>query len=200
MDYYEFLNWTHLIAFWAAAILLLVLDFKGLLTVKTLKFVVIVLVVYMLLDAALKVPLQWYAWESSPATQNLLGAYNPENAGYFSYYVFKKFFVPVILAFGASFVFGAILFAIEKFSKARWVCREEVLLGAIAALLVGWPSAVLLIAFSFCLTALSSLVMFVFRKKARLPIAPFIYVSLLTLLIWGNQFITLFGLNVIRNA
>lgn len=180
--------------------LLLVLDFRGMLSTKTLKFVIIVLLAYLLLNAILMVPLQWYAWKASPATRNLLGAYNPANAGYFSFYVFKKFFVPVILAFGSAFVFGGVLFAVEKYSKARWICREEVLLGAIAALLVGWPSAVLLISFSFCLTAVASLVMFIMRRKDRLPIAPFIYISLLTLLIWGNQFITIFGLNVIRNA
>lgn len=201
MDANFFLEWASIIVVWGITVALLILDRESLLSKKVLQFLVLGFVIYLVAIAALRTGIQWKMWSGNEVSKKLLGAFNKDNAGYFTYYAYAHFFLPAIVSISAAFVLGAILKLLNAISKSRWVSSEEVWFGIVVSLLAGWPGILLLVPFVFVGMAAILLLASVFRPLGgfkKLSITPVLYVMLIVILIFGKKLADFLQLGVLK--
>ncbi|MFA6494853.1 MAG: hypothetical protein WC246_00610 [Candidatus Paceibacterota bacterium] len=124
---------------------------------------------------------QYAAWGASPLTKALLA--QPLDAqigetsavawivrlfhlrsGYFTYYVYGRFWLAILLGIGCAIVFWGILALLKKY-RSRFFDETELQVGLLAALVVGWPLIVLFVPLVFVMVVLVSLVRMIFFKE-----------------------------------
>lgn len=138
---------------------------------------------------------QYYVWSREGLTKLLLPPHQP--ISYFFGYAFVHFWMEQLLAIAGALVFYIILSLARKY-KERWLSREEIALGFLIALLVGWPNVVIFIPLVFLLSALASAVHLIVLKNRYSTLSSSFILAGLFAFIWGNIIIELLHLTVLR--
>lgn len=188
---FHILDLVNLGAIGFVALLVFALDLHGSLSMRALKIITFLFIAYLASSAILRSIVQWESWASTTVTKNFLP---PAQPFYFYMYSFGRFFISPIFAVFSAFCFGGIMYMFEFHSKTKWISREDVWLSILAGLLVGWPNIILLVVFSFVLMLVSSVG---FRAR-QIAFAPFLYASMVLLIIFGPQLMRLFQLTVLK--
>ena len=141
---------------------------------------------------------QYYAWQVSPLTKDLLtqplDAQIGETsavawlvrllhlrAGYFVFYVYGRFWIDVILGIGCAIVFWGILVVLKKY-RSRFFDETELQVGLLAAVVVGWPLLVVFVPLVFASVVVVSLVRLIFLKEKYTTLGwPLLIAALATL-------------------
>ncbi len=107
----------------------------------------IVIVIFFRVSYSLALSIaQYYLWSQEEFSRLLLPPNQPMS--YFIGYAFIHFWLEQLLAIAGALVFYIFLTLLRKY-KESWISREEILLGFLMALLVGWPNLVIFIPLVF---------------------------------------------------
>ncbi len=156
-----------------------------------------VAVSYYLVYAALSTMAQYYAFKAGeltkkfldmPLNQSLHGVtfwmkipfIANSRLGYFVLYSWEHFWFPALLSILAGLVFWAVLKALGKY-KERFFEDGEVELGALAALLVGWPNFIIFVPAVFLSIVIISVIRMAFFEESYTTLGiPLLLAVLLT--------------------
>jgi len=89
-------------------------------------------------------------------------------------------------------IVGGVLFLLVAVSKEKWMGSGDIKIGMILGLIVGYPRALFGLFASFILGSIVGLIYIYLTKKtlkASLPFAPFLILSALIALLWGDKVI-----------
>jgi len=217
MNYIQLLNLAHLLILGGTVITLLIFQLKGRLTNRHVKALVLFVAVYLFVFAFAKSVLQWHVWSLDPLSRNLLP---PQNPDYFYWYAFNRFFLfSLVTALAAALFLGMMFFLRYQFGRST-ISVQEMWLAALAALLLGFPKIILFVVtiFLFMFVGIflkktfpirESLldqtkmvrISYLFRSRFFLEEKPFtssLVMAFLTLLVFGNPLVIIFGLHVMK--
>jgi hypothetical protein len=117
--------------------------------------------------------------------------------GYTIFYSWGRFWLGAVLAISAAALFWFLLKLLQKY-KSRFFEDGEVELGALTALLVGWPGFVVFIPLVFISVVIVSIFRLIFFKEAYTTLgAPMLFATIL-FFIWGQQLLTITGFTVLK--
>lgn len=141
---------------------------------------------------------QYFIWKRDPFSQFLLPPHT--SITYFLGYVETHFLRTALYALGSAVVVGLILMALKWYSKGRMVDLLDVRLGALGALMVGWPNVlmyvfVILLGASFWTIAGR---LFSKGQPVYTPLTWFFPTVALLLLVGGDYAQPLVGLSSLR--
>lgn len=161
---------------------------------------------FMILHAGILTCGQYLAWKDDPFSAAFLSAplsglgvpliemfpqiFNTA-LGYFIYYVWSRFWFPMLLSILVASLFGWFLRGLERY-RERFFAEGETAFGLLAALAVGWPGFVIFIPVAFIFVVLVSIIRGIFFREAyttlglplaggaasALVLAPFIFSAL----------------------
>ncbi len=166
----------------------------------------------LIINATLFTVGQYYLWNTQSFTEGFLnapltGVQVPlfhmipwifgSKLGYFIFYSFSHFwFEPILAGIVASAIYGGM--RILKKHKERFFDDDEIRIGTLIALLVGWPNVIVFIIIAWCMVILYSLVNIVLIKQQYTAFGiPFFIAGIFTLL-WGNKLLILLNLGVLK--
>lgn len=163
----------------------------ALLNYKTL---IISLISFYFLYAALKTFGQYYVWSGGPPSQYLLPPYQP--IGYFVSYSWMHFWFGFFINIGVSFFFYLFLrFLVLR--KSVIFRKEEAEMVFLGALLSGWPGVLLFVPMVFILTFLAAVLANFLLRKETIALEEPVLLTLLILFFWGDALIKIFNLGVL---
>lgn len=116
--------------------------------------------------------------------------------GYFSLYVFEKFWLGMLIAVFVGYLFYLFLKALRR-HNGRYFEEGEPELGFAMALLAGWPGLVFFIFFIFVFIIATSIFKTAFLKERLTTFGLPFLLSALTVLILGQKLLQLSGLSVL---
>lgn len=145
-------------------------------------------------SAALTI-LQYFVWKDGGVMQYSLPPHQPWN--YFAGYSFTHFFYGTLLGIISAIVFYFLLKAVRKY-RAEILEEEEIELGAVGALIIGWPGSIIYITLAFLVLVVLSLFNRVFFKDSYTTITWPLIISLIITFFLSNQLINLLNLSVLR--
>jgi len=85
--------------------------------------------------------------------------------GYFVYYVWSRFWLPMLVSVLVAFLFGWFLRGLGRY-RERFFASGETEFGLLAALAVGWPGFVLFVPAAFVFVVLVSIIRGIFFREA----------------------------------
>lgn len=156
------------------------------------KKLIIVVIGFRILYAALLTISQYYVWTQNQFTKILV-----DTPGYFSFYSYGRFWLSAIVSIAAGFLFYLVLLSLKKHNE-RFFDIGEVELGFLGALIVGWPDFVIFVPLIFISVVLISIFRGVFLKETYTTLGWPILAAVLVALIWGSELIVSAGLEVLR--
>ncbi len=116
--------------------------------------------------------------------------------GYFIFYSLLHFWVNVVLSLFVAWIFYRFLILLKRY-RERFFDEEEIELGFLVALLVGWPAFTLFVPLVFLSVVLTSLARLIVWKEAYTTLGwPFILATLITFL-FSSFLLTATGLSVL---
>ncbi len=151
---------------------------------------------------------QYYVWKKNPITNIFLAQPLDANVpipkfiskiffahphGAFLYYAWMHFFLNVFLSILSAVIFYYFLVFLRKY-RERFFGEEEIILGTLMALVVGWPNIVLFVPAALLLTVLSSIVRRAAWGKNYTTLGLPFLVSGFTILLFGKFMIDVFRL------
>ena len=164
---------------------------------KIYRLLPIVLTFFYVFYASIETIAQYYVWSHDSFSKLFLPPH--QNLSYFLFYSFGRFWLNIILAITASFVFYFLLKFLRKY-RERFFKEGETELGLISALISGWPGIVIFIPLVFVITViLSTIRLTVFKLKTTTLGLPFIF-SVAVIFVWSllSDPISFFHLTVLK--
>lgn len=138
---------------------------------------------------------QYYIWSNQDFTKLLLPPH--QSIKYFLFYSWGRFWIGALISIGVTVLFYLFLKLLRRYNS-RFLEKEEIMLGFLVALIIGWPNLIIFIPLAFVLTVLYSLVTTVIFKESYTSLyISFILGGIITL-IWGNQLVDIFSLTLLR--
>lgn len=138
---------------------------------------------------------QYFIWSSQEFTKLLLPPHQP--ISYFLVYIIGRFWIDQAIAIAVSLSFYVVLMLLKKY-QPRFLSKEEILLGFLMALLVGWPNIVIFVPMVFLSAiAMSVINMTMLRVKYTGLYFPFLFAGLFTF-VFGSTILALLGLTVLQ--
>lgn len=175
---------------------------------------IVAAVAFRLIYAVMLSAAQYYAWSQSKFTQILLESpidttvpqagivsFFPQlfesKLGYFLFYSWGRFWLNPLIVFLVAYGFWAFLKLLKK-RNDRFFDTDEVELGLLISLLVGWPNFIIFIPLVFFSVILVSIFRGIFLKEPYTTLGwPFLVAGALSL-IFGGYLIDLLNLGVLR--
>lgn len=117
--------------------------------------------------------------------------------GYFIYYSWGRFWMPVVLAFVATFFFWVLLRALKRYQE-RFFEDGEVELGTLCAFLPGWPGFVIFVPLVFIAVVIVSIFRMIFLKESYTTLGAPLLFAVLLYFVLGTYFLNLTGLWVLK--
>lgn len=139
--------------------------------------------------------LQYEAWEHNELAKYLLPPY--QSVKYFISYAWLHFWLGAIFSIGLALIFFLILFLVKKTRKG-FFRENDVELGFLLALIVGWPNFIFFLPLAFALTFLIALYSKIFKKQDYSSIALPFLIAAVIILIFGNNMVDYFDLGALR--
>ncbi|MEK7464751.1 MAG: hypothetical protein AAB617_03160 [Patescibacteria group bacterium] len=159
---------------------------------KAIKNLTITVIGFRIFYALVKSVGQYYVWINDELGKSFLAT-----PGYFSGYIFQRFWFNVILTAGASFVFLIFLESLKK-HKERFFEEGEIELGFLTALIVGWPNLLIFVPLVFISVVITSVFRRIYSKEIYTTLGkPFLLSALVTLL-FGGKLVDLLNLGVFQ--
>lgn len=126
-----------------------------------------------------KTILQYYLWQKNDIAQFLLPPY--QSIKYFIFYSFYHFWLNTFLIVGFAVFFYCFLKMLKKFNE-NFFEKDEIELGFLTALIVGWPGIIIFIPITFLIAAIINIFSQIFLKeKFTLLGGSFILAGLITI-------------------
>jgi len=158
---------------------------------KTLSLLAILFSVFF---ALLLSGLQYYTWAQDDFTRLFLPPH--QSVSYFLIYS-GRFWGHVVLSLGSALLFWFLLRGLRMWSPESFK-RNDISLGVLLVLIVGWPHVVVFVPLAFLLVLLLSIWRLVVMKNSNVSLGSSFLVAAFLVLIWGNEFISLLRLDVLR--
>ena len=215
-----FLTWLPTIAFWALATGIACIHFfrtRGEDTknvIRTYRLLCSATCAFRILYAALLTIGQYIVWANSALSNMLLNSplMAPKdvqlvpawlswlfsgNKGYFIFYAFSRFWLSALISIGIAFLWSLFLKSLERHQE-RFFDMGEVMLGSLAALVVGWPQFVIFVPLVFVFVVVTSIIrMLVWGHRYTTLGTPFVLAMLVTLTI-GPTLVSTTWLGVLK--
>lgn len=139
--------------------------------------------------------LQYYVWSHNEFSKLLLPPHQPIK--YFLWYSWTHFWFNVFLSVGVAFLFWLLLRLLKKYQESFFE-QEELEIGFLCSLIVGWPNFIIFVAMAFILAILISSFQAIFLKKFHTALSPFFLLAALAVLFFGSKLVDILGLGVLR--
>lgn len=192
-DILNFLNFF-LPLFWLAGILIYWLKHRQI-KIWWVKYGILVIFALYIVWGAYATVANYNLWKAHPVSRYLLPPYQ---ATYIYEYSFFHFWLPNSVNIAMSLIWAATLFILYKYSRGRFLGKEEIYLGLFTALLVGWPKFIIYLMLFFGMLLLCQLAgNFIFKNKSPVQVTHSLVVSAVIIAILGKFFVSYFGLDVL---
>lgn len=138
---------------------------------------------------------QYSIWSNQEFTKLLLPPH--QSISYFLVYIIGRFWIDQAIAIAISLSFYVVLMLLKKY-QPRFLSKEEILLGFLMALLVGWPNIVIFVPVVFLSAIMMSIInIAVLRVNYTGLYFPFLFAGLITF-VFGSTILALSGLTVLQ--
>jgi hypothetical protein len=135
-------------------------------------------------------------WKEDPFSKFLLPSYD---ASYFYGYAFSHFWKSFIIILIISFFWAAFLSFLKKYYRDRLLDKSEIYLGFFTALAVGFPNFIIYIFILFAIFLFHQLIQNIILKKSQpIAISPSMIISAIIVILYGNNILIKFGLDVLK--
>lgn len=162
------------------------------LNVRAMKRLLVVGVVVLFALALLATVLQYAAWRGDPFSRNLLPPH--QSILYFAKYAGTHFWLAPMLSLIVSAAFYGFLLILKR-KNERFFEEGEVELGAIAALLAGWPRVIVFLPLAFLAVIIISGIKMALRKGAYTTLGLPFLLGLVVTLAYGYVVLEALGLS-----
>jgi len=164
------------------------------LSVKLAQIFVLLVIVFLFLQAGFLTFLQYFSFKSTPPGMYLLPPYQPIT--YFLSYVWLHFWAGPVAAVGFSLVSGFAAWVLNYLRGERFFEKEEIFLLALAGLTSGWPNFLMYLGLAIILMILVNFGNLIIYQDSqyRLPSGLFIIVAALIILIFGDYLAPYLGI------
>lgn len=162
-----------------------------------LKFFILVILMigFRLLYAALLTFSQYYIWSRQEFTKLLLPP--TQSVKYFIQYSFTHFWIGTLISIGAAIVFYLFLRLLWKYQQ-RFFNKDEIMFGFLMALIIGWPNFVIFIPAVFIFTILISLIRTLIFGNVYTGLYFSLILAGLLVLLLGDKLVDMLRLTVLR--
>jgi len=192
-DVLNFLNFF-LPLFWLAGVLIYWLKRKEI-KIWWIEYGTIIILALFIVWGAYSTVATFNLWKAHPISHYLLPPYQ---ATYFFEYSFYHYWLANIVNIIVAIAWAIVLLVLYKYSKGRFLGKEEIWLGFFTALIVGWPKFIVYLALVFSLLLARQLMgNFILKNKNPIPISHSLIAGALILALFGKFFINYFGLDVL---
>ncbi len=196
MQIFEILNFLNffLPLFWLAGILVYWLKRREI-KIWWIRYGIAIMLAFFAVWGAYSTVATYNLWKAHPISRYLLP---PHQAAYFFEYSFYHYWLPNIISLAISLVWATALFILYKYSKGRFLDKEEVWLGFFTALIAGWPKFIVYLVLVFGLLLVRQIIgNFILKNKSPIPLFHSLIASALILALFGKFFISYLGLSVL---
>lgn len=162
---------------------------------KKFSVLVILVVVFRLIYAALLTISQYYIWSHQEFTKLLLPPTQPIK--YFVQYSFTHFWIDTLISFGIAIVFYLFLRLLWKHQQ-RFFEKDEIMFGLLMALIIGWPNFVVFVPMVFIFTILISLIRTLILGNVYTDLYPSLILAGLLVSLLGDKLVDKLNLTVLR--
>lgn len=161
-------------------------NFGNIFKVSIISYVIIVVSTF-----SLNSYLIYQQWSNSPLLKYLL----PPVSSYYYQIIFESFIYYVISILSGIALFYLIKLII-KLAKVDFINRQEVKLLALGAIMVGWYNIVVYLCLLVVLMLFSSIFINLFKqgRGTSIPLTPYVFLSLIIVLLIGYKLSYFFGL------
>lgn len=173
------------------------------------KFLFTTVILYILYGVFLTV-LQYIVWKGNPTTTqfltlglskevplghlHFLQSLLAKPHGYFTFYVYMKFFFKIEILFIITFIISSLAVLWHKF-KPTHVAKRDVLVIAMALLLAGWPSVLYVVPIVLSILIIGTIFTQLFKPNITISISTVFLITSITLIVFGTYVTQLFGLS-----
>ncbi len=193
-DILNFLNFF-LPLFWLAGILIYWAKHKQI-KIWWIKYGLLVIAAFYIVWGAYFTAATYNLWKIHPISRYLLP---PHQAAYFYEYSFYHYWLPNLANLIAGVAWLVILYVLYKYSRGRFLDKEEIWLGFFTALAVGWPKFIIYLALFFGLMLARQIIdVMIFKKNKPFQVAPYLIVGAIAALIAGEFLVNKLNLGVLR--
>lgn len=196
MEIFEILNFLtfFLPLFWLAGILIYWLKHKQI-KIWWVKYGILIILALYIIWGAYSTVATYNLWKAHPISRYLLP---PHQAAYFFEYSFFHYWLPNIVNAAISLVWAAVLFGLYKYSKGRFLDKEEIWLGFFTALLAGWPKFIIYLALVFGLLLIRQIFgTIILKDKNPIQVTHSLIVGTVIIAILGKFFVAYLGLETL---
>lgn len=166
-------------------------------SIRFIRYGIFLLMSVFIVTSYFSFSIQYDTWKSSVPGKYLLPPYQPID--YFYSYSAYHFIFPYILDVAISFAWVFYLILLAKYSNKRFLDEKEIHLGFFTALVAGWPNFIFYIFILFGLIVLKQVFnYFILKKRELIPIAPYMMLASLIVMILSLYFLDRLGLDKLK--